>query len=521
MFCWQFCTGDACVDGQIPYTNFDDWLRFEWSTTITEPGNPPIHSPPFDDRSLNADDWDPHWNSPCAFLDGSLCLFDNSPQEPPDADSENAPAAFVQQTSAFPKFTIKSKLGLTHKNGSEFKMSGRVNLTNPYPFGQSPHQPANVPPPVFINHGQTPVPLNLTFGNPPLGTPNATKVVRRSLPRPVPAQNEKRAKVPANPYKCKGSTDTPNPLPTLTYYCDYLPEICANIRDSGFLTNDEMELTYDPFNDKQRRKTVCTSAQTKAMKSSGSCDPLQHDPGYWKVRNVFLVDKRYAYTLELQVSCDEFPFNMALEGGSQNGAVVRGVPAVEQAYQATLNSAVTWLLTKQNDATTQWKLPKKLASQHPGMCHKFVIKLVDTRPANSDPTAVGELDTGGAWLSQQNQGFVKIITDRRAVPPPPPLAAPRDYLPTDTHMSPFNGYSVYDCSPKPSSCATTPSPTPVLGKRQSNDDCTVPALPTETAAASADANSRAQTAATAAAAAAAGKSHLWLLINDTISTQCL
>ena len=175
-----------------------------------------------------------------------------------------------------------------------------VNLSDPNPFGKAAFQPDNVPPPVFINNGTTPVPLNLTFGSPQMGSPRTpTATVSNGTGESSTTSTEQASAGQLllvntdSPFKvlpvvssdmCSGPVDTPNPLPTLTYYCDYLPNICQGIRDSGFLTNDQVELTYDPFNTNKRRNTVCTPAQRKAFQDAGKCDPLQHDPSYWKVR---------------------------------------------------------------------------------------------------------------------------------------------------------------------------------------------------------------------------------------------
>ena len=168
-----------------------------------------------------------------------------------------------------------------------------VNLSNPYPFGKAAFQPDNIPPPVFINNGTTPVQLNLTYGSPQ--TPTATVSNATDQSRTVTATQAIAGRsllldmdsfqvVPAvTSDPCVGDIDTPSPLPTLTYYCDYLPNICSNIRDSGFLTNDQVTLTYDPFNTNSRRRGVCTAAQRAAFQMAGGCDPVQHDPAYWKV----------------------------------------------------------------------------------------------------------------------------------------------------------------------------------------------------------------------------------------------
>lgn len=281
----QFCSGDLCVDGQIPYTNLDDWLHFSWSTIVSQPGNPPIRDPPSSDRDENTDDWDPHYNSACPFADSTLCIDDDSPQEPPDSTT-----SAVAQVSAARKINADS--GALHINvtSSAFSFS-HVNLSNPFPFGKAPWQPPNIPPPVFINNGTTPVPLNLTFGSPTVTVQNGAPQSRTSSASHAVAGASTLLDI--DPFRvlpavrsdmCKGSIDTPNPLPTLTYYCDYMPNICENIRNSGFLTNDQVILTYDPFNTGSRRRGVCTPAQKAALQAAGKCDPRQHDPSYWKVR---------------------------------------------------------------------------------------------------------------------------------------------------------------------------------------------------------------------------------------------
>ena len=243
----------------------------------------------------------------------------------------------------------------------------------------------------------------------------------------------------------------------------------------------------------------------------------------------------------IQVSCDEFPFNAALEGGLANGAVVRGVPDIEQSFQSTLQTAVSALLRVQNEARSEWKKAGSLRSQWPGFCHKYSLQLIDSRPAGADLHAVGTMFTGGAWLAGANgqQNFLQELTNSRAVPPPAPLASDTPYLDTDTALQPSRSYKPFDCSPcsddeSDSAVSDTagglrnvssiviekrapPTVTsPPLGKRQgSAPSCTiittVTPLPTETNAAQADSESQASDAAAAAAAAAAGEFSLSFL----------
>ena len=92
------------------------------------------------------------------------------------------------------------------------------------------------------------------------------------------------------PAKCTGSVDTPTTLPTLSYYCDIMPNICANIRShpSWPTRGDSMTLTYDPYGAStgKRRGQVCTVSVKSNLQNTGKCDKRQHDPAYWKVRIV-------------------------------------------------------------------------------------------------------------------------------------------------------------------------------------------------------------------------------------------
>ena len=232
-------------------------------------------------------------------------MFNNEPQEPPDTDGTDDIAIVARAVPTPPPGVSqlsqpKRGLSLHFRNGSAFHLQplAHRNFTNPYPFGKAPKQPPPIPPPVYINNGQTPVYLNLTLGSPtyppavkkrtPTTTAEAPSI--SVLPTYSPPSNVSLPfhvfpKVVASPCGPRGRApiDIPSPLPTLVYYCDYLPNICAGIRGSNFLTNDQVQLTYDSFTDKTRRNSVCGPTVRAQMQEDGACDPKQHDPAYWKV----------------------------------------------------------------------------------------------------------------------------------------------------------------------------------------------------------------------------------------------
>lgn len=258
------------MNGQIPYTNLDDWLRYSSEVLVTTPGSPPIRDPLSPIRDENEDDWDPVTNGPCPYADLSLCGYEDGPQEPPEPDS----TSFTTTTSAGPKPKFAA-LSLTRGDSSSSLVSSSI---------ADAFLPRNVPPPVYITNGteRVAVDLNLDGGSPP--ERRSFSIVERVIERMNNTLLHHRAPTPSKD-TCKGATDTPSPLPILTYYCDYLPNICANIRSSGLLSNDEMILTYDSFGTGRRRNGICNEAYRATLRTNG-CDRTQHDPAYWKVCHI-------------------------------------------------------------------------------------------------------------------------------------------------------------------------------------------------------------------------------------------
>ncbi|KAF7292048.1 putative chitin synthase [Mycena indigotica] len=414
------------------------------------------------DRDNNTDLWDPVPNGPCPFNNASLCFDDNTPQEPPDPTEAPLQTRQADQTPRrLAAFKIVPKPGLT-----------ALSLNKPgTPLPR--YFPPNTPPPVYISNGteKVQIPLNLTGGT--IEKRNYSLVERTPLFDDVFMDLEKRPAVRSD--VCRGPVDTPSRLPVLTYYCDYLPNICASIRGSGFLTNDAVVLTYDPFSTSSRRNSV---------------------------------------------SCDEFPFKCTLEGGKANGAIVTAVPEKEQQYQGTLNTALSKLRRVPNDARTEWSRPGKLKGKWAGQCHKFTLKLVDTRPATAGPLAVGSLYSGSAWLNGQDQDHTEILEDERGRPPPLPRA-PYDYPSDAIALQPTNSYNSFDCRPCTiGSVNPVPAPAAVnvtrtTKPREVEEDVIVPraatctkSKPTSTPTPSSDAQTNAAEAVAAAAAAKAALSAL-------------
>ena len=139
--------------------------------------------------------------------------------------------------------------------------------------------------------------------------------------------------------------------------------------------------------------------------------------------------------------------NSVLEGGAANGAVVNAVPVAEQNYQGTLHAKLSQLLMQQGNSQSVWSHPARVGTSYPQMCHRFLLSLQNQRPSGADPTAVGELHTGGAFLTNQPAGYVEIVKNKKSKPPPPSLEQPQDYLATDTDLHPPGNYQAWDCSP--------------------------------------------------------------------------
>lgn len=218
------------------------------------------------------------------------------------------------------------------------------------------------------------------------------------------------------------------------------------------------------------------------------------------------------------MSCDEFPFNQALEGGKANGAVTAGVPTQEQNYQSGLQSAVAALYRTQGDNRSIWSRPRNIKRPNPGMCHEYIIKLVDARPVGTSLTAIGTLFSGGAFIGDNDASHTITIEDSRAKPPPIPLAA-YDYPNDAIALKPPGTYKPWNCSPCNQGAPlvpfqefnndtiSTPTTAPAFEAAAAPSACTkTTTRPTSTPTPTSDAATNAAEAAAAAAAAQAGLS---------------
>ncbi|KAI0357228.1 hypothetical protein OH77DRAFT_1399844 [Trametes cingulata] len=533
-----FCQGNNCVNGAIPYHNFNDWFHFSSAVIVTTPGTPQYVRPLSTNRTENDGIDEPDFSWPCPFDDPDDCWWDYGPDALDNIQSVLVAASRVASSTT----SIPNAAPLTAKIIDSDPRS-------PFPFGRAPRQPPNVPPPVYVN-GQL-LQLHLdgdsynTSGAPPSIAQRSTHEVvsRLAFPLlsddsaaislvPTPTVSSKRARI--TPDTCTGgatNVDIPLVLPVLTYYCDLLPNICENIRahDDWDPTTDTMILHYDPFDKGGRRTDVCSTEEVARLRDEGSCDPRQHDPTFWKI------------------SCDEFPFTSTLEGGAGNARIM-GVPTREQDYQGNIQSAITHLREVQNKADTTWH------GNSNKKCHRYMLKLAGAPPAGSVVNTIGRLDAGTAFFAKpaDNVAGFKWLTDRRVsrgIPAPYPVDT--DYDPTETAMFvPRFPTKIYNCAPcsdsdsdsdsgsgsdsdsvlaplnrsvpavhgnaqsDDSKPTATSAPTPsVLKARQAQSSCTrpsgtpLPATPSQAAAIAAANIASANAAAAAASAALASVSN--------------
>ncbi|KAI0631822.1 hypothetical protein C8Q77DRAFT_1159558 [Trametes polyzona] len=513
-----FCKGTNCVDGAIPYTNLNDWFHFSSSIIATSPGTP-LYVEPFDTLDENIDNYTPTILWPCP-SDDPDCSRDYGPPLPGQVVGSDPDAAAALVQVAPPRSAPLSAATFT---------AASVNPDSPFPFGNATHQPPNIPPPVYAN-GEL---LHLTLpGYEPQGNfsrrnpSHAAQLdaLPLNVTRPVGdhAAHRERAITPG---QCRRGvqTDIPTVLPRLTYFCNFVPNICDNIRAHADwdMTTDEMDLTYDPFDGGRRRNQVCTRAVKDDMKASGQCDPRQHDPRFWKV------------------SCDEFPFSASLEGGRVNARVM-AVSDWEQDIQGVLQSSITQLRRVQHDRRTAWGGAGSVK-----MCHRYRLRLIDAPLPGAPANAVGLLEAGSQFFV--SGATERWVTDDAVIRPiPADFAVDTPYPATATAILIPKTKKPIDCSPcdsdsdsdavleslgplfdglalsEPGQLTTTseddssgsPSPTSppdpskavgVLGKRQASSctrPTTAPPLPT-TSQGAADVSSKSSTIAKAAAAAAA------------------
>ncbi len=278
-----FCTGTNCVDSAIPYTNFNDWFHFSSAVSVTTPGTPQYVEPLSDDRDVNDDNWTPDFSWPCPFDDPSNCWWDYGPPS-----TASAAAGAVQVSLAKPRKLVLSG----DRVPAKFTVNAVGNASNVYtptPFGRAQHQPPNVPPPTYVL-GK---PLVLHLNGTDKYTPPKARAIVDDLyiapvisVAPVDTTSNSLVRRVITPAACSGPIQTYQNLPTLKYYCNLMPNICANIRAHPDFTGNSMTLTYDPFSASSgaRRRGVCTTTVKAAFQLAGKCDRRQHNPAYWDVR---------------------------------------------------------------------------------------------------------------------------------------------------------------------------------------------------------------------------------------------
>ncbi|KAI0641666.1 hypothetical protein C8Q79DRAFT_1077354 [Trametes meyenii] len=438
------CTEGDCAGSTIPYLNLNDWFHFSSEVYVTAPGTPQYDAPLSTDREENEDDWDPDFSWPCMSEDPSSCWWDYGSPNIPGSQTDDL---VLSSRSSAPHGNSFVTLPVNLAHVSEDLESSSS------PVGRAPYQPPNIPPPVYV-HGQL-MTLHASQNNTRKSNNSMTSssTVRRELhdPRSVDHVATKTVPEVIIPSRCPAypnDVDIPSILPTLTYYCNKLPTICENIRahPDWDQNTDTMDLTYDPFNSGKRRNAVCGKAVRDAFQASGQCDLREHNPDYWKI------------------SCDEFPFNMVLEGGRGN-AHVMAVPSIEQAFQATLNSMLTNLLRVENVGSTVWKGQNGRRKR----CHRFALKLLDQPEQNAPVTAVGSVERGSAFWANEDIPSLRFVTDSRVLTYLPATFPVDTAYPPDASALTVMGTPLkpYDCQP----CALNPpSPSsPSISPRELSD----------------------------------------------------
>ncbi|KAI0363440.1 hypothetical protein BV20DRAFT_1039936 [Pilatotrama ljubarskyi] len=378
-------------------------------------------APPSANRTLNDDDWTPDFSWPCPFDNATDCWWDYGP---PTTASGPSGASNVD---------VATHPGVSHPQAVAIEGEGlsatfTAEIVNPsdkvFPYGHAEHEQPNVPPPIFIDGQPFDLQSNTTTDSSTFVASSGSFFDKRLAPMTVSrdalstvalnATFNSLSRRAITSDVCRGPVDVPATLPALTYYCNLLPSICDNIRShpDWDLTTDTMDLT--------RRDGVCTPEVKARFQAAGGCDLRQHNPAYW------------------EVSCDEFPFNSCLEGGSGNAHVTR-VPTREQQYQSSLQTSITNLRRIATDGRTIWK------GSTGRMCHRYRLSLIDSPGQGAPPTAVGRLDSGSASF---NTGpGLRFLTDRRVGNFPLPFLVDTAYPATATRLLVPGNFRPFDCSP--------------------------------------------------------------------------
>ena len=281
------CEGPNCVDAIVPYRNFNDWFHFSAGVDVTVPGTPQYVAPLSTDPAENENNMTPDFSWPCVFNDPGDCGWDYGPPTPPEKGTNLVLPTSPRHPDPFGGNSALRPVSLNISN------SGR---SDGYPYGRAEHQPPNVPPPVYVMG--KPLPLHLKGPDAYAVPENLDDFVLADESDGIPMDDPLLASNltgdgsspvinTITPDICQGPIDTPTILPTLTYFCEFLPNICANIRSHSDWPSDGSEsmiLTYDPFSAStdRRRRGVCTRA-VKDQFQTRVCDKQQHDPSFWHV----------------------------------------------------------------------------------------------------------------------------------------------------------------------------------------------------------------------------------------------
>ncbi|KAJ5918124.1 hypothetical protein N7454_010499 [Penicillium verhagenii] len=157
---------------------------------------------------------------------------------------------------------------------------------------------------------------------------------------------------PALFYNCAWFGNTYIPNNTVSGQTNYYlaTGICTNVQTYlfnhqsqwgiQFMGSNYMLLTYSPDADSTNRKFACGTQSTNVYNSQ-SCAELKRS--LWSTNAQALYASKGDYkddpSYSESMSCDEFPFNMAAEGGS--GANTACSPSEQQNYQGGINALIS------------------------------------------------------------------------------------------------------------------------------------------------------------------------------------
>ncbi|GLA42688.1 hypothetical protein AnigIFM63309_011235 [Aspergillus niger] len=189
-----------------------------------------------------------------------------------------------------------------------------------------------------------------------------------------------------------------NTLPNNQYHS--FPGICNNIASylyqhqaswrQDYMGSNFMRLTYHNWgSDNPNRKASCGDSSSKST-PAGLCASTKRSLWPVAVQQAFIdkTDYESMQGFSESISCDEFPFNMVLEGGA--GAFTACVPVEQQNYQSMANAMISRI--KDQSVNEIWSNLK-----FNGYTRHFTVNLFNT---NDNQHVANSLGPYGGYYDQ-------------------------------------------------------------------------------------------------------------------------